>query len=138
MRLGRAHNGDVEHPRQHHVVGVHASAGDQRRILLAPQALADVAAAVGALRGGAHAPTPVTGIVGSPGDGAGSASPRCGALAADSTALTMLWYPVHRQRLPASASRTSVSEGSGFCRRRSVAAMLMPGVRYHPCPPCCP
>ena len=38
--------------------------------------------------------------------------------AALSTALTMFWYPVQRQRLPSRPRRTSRSLGSGFCSSR--------------------
>ena len=46
-----------------------------------------------------------------------------------STAFTMLWYPVQRQRLPSSPSRTSVSVGDGFSASSEVAAITMPGVQ---------
>ena len=45
------------------------------------------------------------------------------------TALTMLWYPVQRQRLPSSHSRTSCSPGSGFRLARSTALITIPGVQ---------
>src|SRR5919107_445418 len=38
---------------------------------------------------------------------------------------TMLWYPVQRQRLPSSASRTSFSLGSGWCFAKSSAFITM-------------
>ena len=56
-------------------------------------------------------------------------------LEASSTALTMLWYPVHRQRLPSRPLRTSSSVGLGLSARRPAAAMIMPGVQYPHCRP---
>ena len=49
---------------------------------------------------------------------------------------TMLWYPVQRQKLPSSACRISVSEGSGLFCNKSAAAMIMPGVQNPHCKPC--
>src|SRR5215472_16006459 len=57
-------------------------------------------------------------------------------LAAASTARTMLWYPVHRHRLPSRLSRTCCSVGSGFCAIRLTAASTMPGVQNPHCSPC--
>ena len=42
------------------------------------------------------------------------------------TALTMLWYPVQRQRLPSRPSRISSSDGLGFSLSSETAAMTKP------------
>src|SRR4029077_17003051 len=55
--------------------------------------------------------------------------------AAASTARTMLWYPVQRQKLLPSTSRTCCSGGSGFSASRLVAAITMPGVQNPHCRP---
>ena len=49
--------------------------------------------------------------------------------AAARTALTMFWYPVHRQRLPAMPNRISSSIGSGFSLRRRCTRTIIPGVQ---------
>src|SRR5215468_11345018 len=49
--------------------------------------------------------------------------------AASSTARTILSYPVHRQRLPASQKRTSSSVGSGFFFNSASEATSMPEVQ---------
>ncbi len=46
-----------------------------------------------------------------------------------STALTMLWYPVQRQMLPSSPSRTVFSSRRPWVCARSTALMTMPGVQ---------
>src|ERR1700676_614898 len=51
------------------------------------------------------------------------------AFAALSMALTMLSYPVQRQRLPLMARRMSASVGSGFPRSRLIATMIIPDVQ---------
>src|SRR6478752_4933216 len=51
------------------------------------------------------------------------------AFAADWTALTMLWYPVQRHRLPSSPRRISSSEGLGFSFSSETAAITNPGVQ---------
>ncbi len=51
------------------------------------------------------------------------------ALAAASTARTMLWYPVQRQRFPSSALLISSSVGLGFSFRSDTVAMTKPGVQ---------
>ena len=93
--LGRADDRGVEHPGDDHVVGEAALPGDQRGVLLAAEPPADVGGLAigfgGDRLGRAHAPTPMTGTVGSPGLSGGVASPSWGARAAASTALTMLW-----------------------------------------------
>ena len=49
-------------------------------------------------------------------------------------AFTMLWYPVHRQRLPSRPSRISFSVNpSGWDCTRSTAVMTMPGVQKPHC-----
>src|SRR5262249_60139912 len=55
--------------------------------------------------------------------------------AASSTAPTMLWYPVQRQKLPSSPARTSCSVGCGFSASRLVATITMPGVQKPHCKP---
>ncbi len=45
------------------------------------------------------------------------------------TAFTMLWYPVQRQRLPSSPSRTRRSSSSGSSSRSDTIAITMPGVQ---------
>ena len=49
--------------------------------------------------------------------------------------LTMLWYPVQRQKLPSSASRTSLSLGAGLDFAKSIAFITMPGVQKPHCRP---
>src|ERR1700682_3251925 len=49
--------------------------------------------------------------------------------AARLTASTIFWYPVQRQRLPLSASRTVAGLGFGSFRSRSVTATTNPGVQ---------
>ena len=49
--------------------------------------------------------------------------------AANSTASRILVYPVHRQRLPARATRTSSRVGVGFSARSASAVRRMPGVQ---------
>ena len=71
MRLGRAHDGHVEHARDDHVVHVAAPAGDHPGVLLAPERLADPLLRAGRLLDRGHA--------------------RTSAFAALITALTMLW-----------------------------------------------
>ena len=51
------------------------------------------------------------------------------ALAAASTARTMLWYPVQRQRLPSRPTRISSSDGLGFSFSSETVAMTNPGVQ---------
>ena len=51
------------------------------------------------------------------------------ARAAASTARTMLWYPVQRQRLPSSACRISLSDGFGCSASRDTVAITKPGVQ---------
>ena len=51
------------------------------------------------------------------------------AFAAASTALTMLWYPVQRQRLPSRPTRISSSDGLGCSFSSEIAAMTKPGVQ---------
>jgi hypothetical protein len=72
VRLGRAHDGHVEHAGQHDVVDIAPLPGDHPGVLLAAQRLADPLLARCGLDGG-HADTPWDD------------------LAAESTALTMLW-----------------------------------------------
>ena len=43
MRMGRAHEGRMRHPRQHEVVAITALPGQQAEILLPPHRLADTA-----------------------------------------------------------------------------------------------
>jgi len=50
---------------------------------------------------------------------------------AESTAFTMLWYPVHRQRLPSRPWRTWCSDGLGYSSTSETAAMTIPGVQFH-------
>src|ERR1700678_2840468 len=50
-------------------------------------------------------------------------------LAASKAASTMFLYPVHRQRLPVNACRTSSSVGSGLWLRKSVSVIKKPGVQ---------
>src|SRR5690606_12106360 len=42
-------------------------------------------------------------------------------------------YPVQRQRLPSSPSRTACSSGSGFSDNRSSDCMIIPGVQKPHC-----
>src|SRR5690606_18206398 len=46
------------------------------------------------------------------------------------TALTMLWYPVQRQRLPSSPSRTCCSVELGISSSSDSDGMTSPGVQY--------
>src|SRR5262249_55125713 len=55
------------------------------------------------------------------------------ACAARRTASKIFSYPVQRQRLPESASRTSSSDGSGERSSRSAAATTSPGVQNPHC-----
>ena len=55
--------------------------------------------------------------------------------AAASTDFTMLWYPVHRQRLPSRPSRTSRSVGFGISSSNDTAASTIPAVQYPHCRP---
>ena len=45
------------------------------------------------------------------------------------TASTIFWYPVHRHRLPESASRTCASVGRGHSSRYAFAERIMPGMQ---------
>src|SRR5207302_10956117 len=49
--------------------------------------------------------------------------------AASFTSLTILSYPVHRQRLPASQNRISCSDGSGVRSSSALLATRNPGVQ---------
>ena len=49
--------------------------------------------------------------------------------AASSAASTICWYPVQRQMVPASARRTSASEGSGVSSSKAVSTISTPGVQ---------
>ena len=81
VRLRRAHPGRPHLPGEGDVVDVGGLALDQARVLLAPQRAPDVAVAGRGRRlGGAHADT-----------SCGALAPLLPALAASSTALTMLW-----------------------------------------------
>ena len=51
------------------------------------------------------------------------------ALAAASTARTMLWYPVQRHRFPSSACLISPSDGLGFSFKSETVAITNPGVQ---------
>src|SRR5690606_2706467 len=96
--VGTAHEGHVEHAVKSDVVHVASGALDQRRVLPATDGSPQDAGGLGGrIRNGGHA---VTSSVFQ--SGGGGSSPRVLA-AAYSIALTMLWYPVHRQRLPSMA-----------------------------------
>src|SRR6478672_12895789 len=107
MRERAADEGHVQQAGQHDVVGPVGLAGEQPGVLLAGARLAEFGRR--GLGFGGHGVTPAS--------------------AARWTALTMFWYPVHRQRLPSSPSRISSSLGWGLVRSRSAAAMIMPGVQ---------
>src|SRR4026209_224909 len=53
--------------------------------------------------------------------------------AAASTASTILTYPVHRHRFPASASRTSCALGDAFTSSSAIADRIIPGVQNPHC-----
>src|SRR5947209_2911351 len=99
-----AGEGGVEHAGQLHIVDVVAVAGEDARVLRAQDAGADIA--LGRDRVG-HLLTP----------------------AADSTPSMIVSYPVQRQRLPESVSRTSASVGFGFSCSKAVICMTKPGVQ---------
>src|SRR5581483_1591660 len=114
VRVGAADEGEVQFARDDDVVGVLALARQQRRVFAPRQRRAHHA---GAVLGDRHAGTP--------------------ALAAASTALTMLWYPVQRHRLPSRPRRTSSSVRSLFSLMSDTAASTMPGVQKPHCRPWC-
>ena len=120
-----AHEGHVEHPRHHDVVHVRAVPGDQPGILAPLHALPDEAVAAGRPVGGSSAGS----LIG------GDRHDALRAPAAICTALTIPWYPVHRQRLPDRPSRIAASSGSALRSSRAVIVTTNPGVQKPHCSP---
>src|SRR6185312_14890976 len=112
VRVRRADEVEVAHPVPLDVVEEEALSLDEPAILLARDALAREALLD--RRGG-----------GGLGFGGRHADP----FPAATTASTMFQYPVQRQMLPWSAIFTSSSVGLGFCSRRAVALISIPGVQ---------
>src|SRR6185503_17516870 len=110
----------VQHVRQHDVVHVVASAADEP-VVLDPFAARAESTDLDFVQRPGHDDAPFW---------------DCSFLAAQSTDLTMFWYPVQRHRLPDNAHRTSSSVGSGFSSSRALAASIMPGVQKPHCNPC--
>src|SRR6185503_14672690 len=110
----------VQHVRQHDVVHVVASAADEP-VVLDPFAARAESTDLDFVQRPGHDDAPFW---------------DCSFLAAQSTDLTMFWYPVQRHKLPDSAQRTSSSVGSGFSSSRALAASIMPGVQKPHCKPC--
>ena len=70
------------------------------------------------------------GVDDSPVTPSGSAPGAGGPSSTDRTACTIPTYPVHRQRLPESSSRTRASPAPGRRRTTSYAVISIPGVQY--------
>ena len=56
-------------------------------------------------------------------------APSANTCAASSTPSTMLWYPVHRQRFEATATRISSFVGDGLSCRNAYDDIMKPGVQ---------
>ena len=119
-----AHERHMEHAGHDDVVDVRAVPGDQPGILAPLHALTDEAVAARRPVGGGSA-----GMIG------GGRHDVLRAPAAICTALTIPWYPVHRQRLPDRPSRIAASSGSGLRSRRAVIVTTKPGVQKPHCSP---
>src|SRR5699024_6359781 len=99
------------------VIDVAAPPGDQAGVLDPLDRFAEVA---GAHRSTSPEAPPVREAAPSSSFSSSSAcSPRA-ISAARNTEAVMLWYPVHRHKLPPIASRASSSVGSGFSARKAV------------------
>jgi hypothetical protein len=91
VRLGRPHDGGVQHPRQHHVVGVGRPAGDQPGVLLALERATDEAVAVATRVGDLGRLGPGSAHQAVTSSCAGCAAEEDIPPAAARTALTMFW-----------------------------------------------
>src|SRR6266851_8937842 len=116
MGVGAADDRGVVHPGQDNVVHVMGQALDQSWVFLALERLADMS--MGGGHGSSWAIQRFRGFI---------------FFAAYSTASTMCWYPVQRQRLPERACRISPCEGFGFVRSNSTDAKIIPGVQNPHC-----
>src|SRR5271154_261067 len=133
MSMWAAKHGGMRHIRQLKIIDIFALSGQQARVFDPLHVLADpfqVATRFFTLprrwddmifEMTRHAATSVT---------------ACIFFAADIIDFTMFWYPVHRQRFPEIASRTSSSVGLGFFDRSSIATINIPGVQNPHCSPC--
>ena len=102
VRIRAADDRHEDHPVQLDVVDVRASAAKERIVLLALERRADEPRL-----GRGHDPTP----------------------AAAATASTMLWYPVHRQRLPSSPLLIAARSPASPLSINETAAITIPGVQ---------
>ena len=120
-----AHERHVEHAWHDDVVDVRAVPGDQPGILAPLHALPDEAVAARRPVGGGGAGSTI----------GGGRHDALRAPAAICTALTIPWYPVHRQRLPDRPSRIAASSGSALRASRAVIVTTKPGVQKPHCSP---